>query len=96
VVWFQSFTESQVFSSLFHFLDSHANFLKAKDLLVSIPGKIVLLLLAAIFLQHLFSGIRHLFIDIDIGVGKTTARNSAWVTLLLTLVFVISGGLMLW
>ncbi len=77
-------------------LDNEVNFLKAKDLLLSIPGKIILVLLGAIFLQHLFSGIRHLFLDIDIGVGKLTARKSAWATLLLTLVFVITGGLMLW
>ena len=77
-------------------LDNHANFLKAKDLLFSIPGKIALVILGAIFLQHLFSGIRHLFLDIDIGVGKHIAGKSAWATLLLTLVFIIMGGLILW
>ncbi len=77
-------------------LDNQANFLKAKDLLFSDLGKIILILLGAIFLQHLFSGIRHLLIDIDIGVGKHAARNSAWVTLLATLIFIIAGGLMLW
>lgn len=77
-------------------LDNHANFQKAQDLLFSAPGKIILTLLAAIFLQHLFSGIRHLFIDIDIGVGKHTARKSAWATLLLTIIVIITGGLMLW
>ncbi len=77
-------------------LDNHANFQKAKDLLFSNPGKIILVLLSAIFLQHLFSGIRHLFIDIDIGVGKNTARKSAWATLLLTAIVIITGGLMLW
>jgi len=77
-------------------LDNQANFLKAKDLLFSDLAKSILVLLGAIFLQHLFSGIRHLFIDIDIGVGKQTARKSAWATLLATLVFTIVGGLLLW
>lgn len=47
-------------------------------------GRLVLFFLLAAFLQHLFSGLRHLAMDIDWGVEKQTARLSAWGTLVVT------------
>lgn len=49
-------------------------------------GRSALVLLAAIFIQHLFSGLRHLALDIDWGVEKKTALLTAWATLLATTV----------
>ena len=54
--------------------------------------KLVLLLMLAILAQHLFSGIRHLLLDIDIGVGRLTSRATAWLSLGLTLITVIAIG----
>ncbi len=48
------------------------------------PGRLALLLLLALFIQHLFSGLRHLALDIDWGVDKQSARISAWATLVVT------------
>jgi len=47
-------------------------------------GRLLLLALLAILVQHLFSGLRHLAMDIDWGIEKQTARLSAWGTLVAT------------
>jgi len=44
----------------------------------SVPGRLVVLVLLIIFLQHLLSGLRHLLLDIHIGLSRTSARASAW------------------
>ncbi len=41
-------------------------------------SKIVLALFLWGLIHHLFAGVRFLFIDIEIGVEKTTARVTAW------------------
>lgn len=52
----------------------------------SVFGQIMLLFLLAVFIQHLFSGLRHLAMDIDWGVDVRTARFSARATLFATAV----------
>lgn len=47
-------------------------------------GRLILLFLLAIFIQHLFSGLRHMAMDIDWGIEKQSARLSAWATLVVT------------
>jgi succinate dehydrogenase / fumarate reductase cytochrome b subunit len=41
----------------------------------------LLLVVVWIAAQHLFAGIRHLLLDVDIGVDLKSARRSAWATL---------------
>ena len=53
-------------------------------------GKLIVLLLIAALLHHLFAGIRFLLIDFDIGLGKSQSLRSAW------LVIIIEVLLMLW
>lgn len=52
--------------------------------------KLVLLGLCWALLHHLCAGVRHLLLDLHIGIGKQAAQRSAWivygVSLLLTLV----------
>jgi len=60
---------------------SAAGFAQVHGWLASWPGRLVLLLLALVFLQHLFSGVRHLLLDLDIGVERAAGRRSAWLTL---------------
>ena len=65
--------------------ESYANFAKVA---ASIPGKIVLIGLTWAFLQHLFSGIRHLVMDtgagFELGVNKTFAMLTLVASVLLT------------
>ena len=65
--------------------DSYATVTKAA---ASIPGKIVLIGLTWAFLQHLFSGIRHLVMDtgqgFELGVNKTFAVLTIVASVLLT------------
>jgi succinate dehydrogenase / fumarate reductase cytochrome b subunit len=46
--------------------------------LTSVCGQVVVWSLLALFIQHFYSGLRHLLLDIDIGVEKTAARRGAW------------------
>jgi succinate dehydrogenase / fumarate reductase cytochrome b subunit len=51
----------------------------------STPGRVAVLVLLIVFFQHLLSGLRHLLLDVHIGLSRTRARASAWA------VFVGSG-----
>lgn len=57
-------------------------------------GRFNALLTLWLVLQHLLSGVRHLLLDLDIGIGRADARRSAWVTLVLSLAIVLSVGMM--
>jgi len=58
-------------------------------------GRFILLVSVWIFSQHFFSGVRHLLQDIDIGLEKTAARRSAWLTFVGSGLMVILTGLCL-
>ncbi|HEY5604750.1 MAG TPA: succinate dehydrogenase, cytochrome b556 subunit [Gammaproteobacteria bacterium] len=49
----------------------------------------ILVLLVWSFLHHLFSGMRILLIDIDVGVSRSAARISAWLVYGLALLLTI-------
>lgn len=78
-------------------LESEAGFASAQSQLSGWFAKLVLLILGWGVMHHLFSGIRFLLIDFDIGVQKASARQSAWVvTILAALVsFVTAAALLL-
>lgn len=76
-------------------LENSTQFFKIQAWFGSWVGRLALILLAAAFIQHLFSGLRHLALDIDWGVEKKTARLTAWCTLLATVVvlgMLVMGG----
>lgn len=76
-------------------LENSTQFVKIQTWFASLAGRLTLILLAAIFIQHLFSGLRHLALDIDWGVERKSALRTAWGTLLATVVvlgfFVMNG-----
>src|SRR3989344_4485422 len=43
----------------------------------TLPGRLVWLLIVWVFAQHFFSGVRHLLLDVDIGIERTQARRGA-------------------
>lgn len=51
-----------------------------------IPVRVFLALVILILAQHFFSGIRHLLMDLHVGLSRSAARNSAWATFAATLV----------
>jgi succinate dehydrogenase / fumarate reductase cytochrome b subunit len=51
------------------------------DALSRTPVRVLLLLLAVAFAHHFFAGIRHLLLDVDIGIRRSSARLSAWLVL---------------
>ena len=51
--------------------------------------KLVLLALAWAYLHHLCAGIRHLFLDLDIGTDKPTSQGSATIVLVVSLVLTV-------
>lgn len=71
-------------------LQGPAGYALAMDRLGSLPVQLLLILLAWSLFHHLLAGIRHLLLDIHIGVEKRTARRSAWLVNLAAL------GLLAW
>lgn len=67
-------------------LDSQQGFDEAVKFLGSPVARLFTVLLLAIFIQHLVSGIRHLLLDLQIGMDRAAARQSAWMVPVLTLV----------
>jgi succinate dehydrogenase / fumarate reductase, cytochrome b subunit len=59
-------------------LAGEAGFERARVVLHGGFAKLLLFLLAWGVIHHLFSGIRFLLIDFDIGVDRAAARKSAW------------------
>jgi succinate dehydrogenase / fumarate reductase cytochrome b subunit len=59
-------------------LQDAAGFQRAGELLQSTPVRLFTVPVAWSLFHHLFSGIRFLLIDLDLGVQRMTARRSAW------------------
>lgn len=62
-------------------LESPMRFEQVRASLASGVGRIALLLALWVLVQHFYSGLRHLFMDVDVGVELATARRNAWLTL---------------
>lgn len=71
-------------------LTSPAGFDAAKEYIGIWPAKIALLGFLWLFCHHFFAGIRYLFLDLDKGVDKETARLTSW------LVFAAGAAVTLW
>lgn len=60
-----------------------------KDVLTHWYVKLILLVLIWAYLHHFCAGIRHLFLDLDIGVSKLSSRKSAALVLLISPVLMV-------
>lgn len=67
-------------------LENEAGYAQVRALMDGMPAKLALLLALWLFAQHFFSGLRHLFLDLGMGVSLNSARRSAVWT------FVASAG----
>jgi len=75
-------------------LENEQAFLEIRECLHSIPVILLSLLLVWSLSHHLLAGIRHLFLDVEIGVEKSPANTSAWLVnigaLLMTALYAVS------
>ena len=77
-------------------LSSESNFLALHDDLSAPLPKLILFMIAAPFIYHFIAGIRHLLMDINIGVELKSGRMTAIITILLALVLTIMAGFYIW
>lgn len=48
----------------------------------SLPGRLLVLVAVVALTHHLFAGVRHLLLDLDIGIARAGSRLGAWLVLL--------------
>jgi succinate dehydrogenase / fumarate reductase cytochrome b subunit len=70
-------------------LQGPAGYERAQDWLGSLPVQMLLILLAWSVFHHLLAGIRHLLLDIHVGVDRPQARRSAWLVNLAALALLL-------
>ena len=58
-------------------------------------GRFAMLIVVWLFAQHFFSGIRHLLLDIDVGIDRAKARRGAWLTFVASLFVLLLAGICL-
>jgi len=73
-------------------LISEAGFRQASSIFGSTVTRLVWLLLAAFFIQHLVSGIRHLLLDLHIGIDRNGARKTAWAVPFVSLLLIVASA----
>ena len=77
-------------------LSSEAAFGKIKHYAGLWPVKLALLVLVWAYCHHFCAGIRHLFLDLDKGLEKETARLTGWITFAVSLLLTAFLGWKLW
>lgn len=73
-------------------LRSPADFRHVAEVLSGWSGRLVALLVLWMFAQHLYSGIRLLLLDLNVGVRIDVARRTAWLTLAASAATVVALG----
>ena len=77
-------------------LSSEAAFEKIKHYAGLWPVKLSLLVLVWAYCHHFCAGIRYLFLDLDKGVDRETARLTSWIVLAASLTLAAVLGWKLW
>jgi succinate dehydrogenase / fumarate reductase cytochrome b subunit len=77
-------------------LDSEAGYRRATAILEDPVVKTAMVIGAWFLVHHFLAGVRHLFLDLDIGVGREAARQSAWFVFVFGLLAWIAGAVWLW
>jgi succinate dehydrogenase cytochrome b subunit len=75
-------------------LESEHSFRDVQQCLQSTPVMLLSLILVWSLSHHLLAGVRHLFLDVEMGVDKTRANTTAWLVnlgaLLLTALYAVT------
>ena len=69
---------------------------RVSALLQSWPMRFLLFLLLLAVGHHFFAGLRHLLLDIDIGISRNGSRCGAWLVLVAMTVITVAGLFVLW
>jgi succinate dehydrogenase / fumarate reductase cytochrome b subunit len=77
-------------------LASPEAFATAMQPLASPFGKVVLLVLAWSYLYHLLAGLRHLALDLHLGIDLAPARSSAAAVLVLSILLTLTLAVRVW
>lgn len=75
-------------------LQGPQGFARVQAAFTSVAGRILTLLVLWLLVQHLYSGIRHLLLDVDIGFELPAARTMAWATFVASVITVVLVGLL--
>jgi succinate dehydrogenase / fumarate reductase cytochrome b subunit len=77
-------------------LASPEGFAAAMAPFTGVVGKIALLVLAWAYVYHLLAGLRHLALDLHVGIRLQPARSSAAVVLVLSILIALIVAVRLW
>ena len=77
-------------------LASESDHARALDILQSWPVKLLLLGLAWAFLHHFLAGLRHLAMDLHLGLDLAQARWSSKLVMAASLLLTCIAGILLW
>lgn len=77
-------------------LASAADYDRALAMLQAWPARLLLLALAWAFLHHFLAGLRHLALDLHIGLDLAQARFTSKLVMLASLLLTVVVGVMLW
>jgi succinate dehydrogenase / fumarate reductase cytochrome b subunit len=77
-------------------LASESGYTRAGELLSSPIAKLLVIASVWALLHHLCAGIRHLFLDIDVGASLHAARRSALAVLVVSLALTASIAVRIW
>ena len=77
-------------------LGSESGFARARSVLETLPGKVVLWAVLVALCYHLLAGIRHLLLDFHLGDSLEWGRRSSWSVLVLAAAAAVGLGGWLW
>jgi succinate dehydrogenase / fumarate reductase cytochrome b subunit len=77
-------------------LASQEAFASAMGPLTTVIGKLVMLVLVWSYLYHLLAGLRHLALDLHVGLKLAPARSSAALVIVLSVVLTLIIAVRLW
>lgn len=62
-------------------LQSPESFAQVVTLLSSLPARVLLLFVTMLLTHHFLAGVRHLLLDLDVGISRSGSRLGAWLVL---------------
>lgn len=77
-------------------LASESGYAQAGEFLRHPIAKLLVIVSVWALLHHMCAGIRHLFLDIDVGTSLHAARRSAFAVFIVSLALTVSIGVRLW
>lgn len=78
--------------SLQQSLTSVAAYQNIVDLLRSLPAKFLLFVIVVALAHHFAAGVRHLLLDIEIGIHRRGGRQGAWLVIAIDVIIAVLIG----